>query len=188
MLAKIKWERGSYRETNDIPFFINTENFEMKPVKPEAMGDRLCEKGRNSSRNSVESKEAKEKEGLMKYGEAERKELSKNIYGAIYKVTLDKTHPLAFGLGDSYFSLKTNELHYDFLETGWNVGTIKGKTKPLIGFAGYKINKKLENTLSFGVEDKGKGQIIYFTDDLLFRSFWENGKMLFSNAVFLVGQ
>ena len=133
-------------------------------------------------------KEAKEKEGLMKYGEAERKELSKNIYGAIYKVTLDKTHPLAFGLGDSYFSLKTNELHYDFLETGWNVGTIKGKTKPLIGFAGYKINKKLENTLSFGVEDKGKGQIIYFTDDLLFRSFWENGKMLFSNAVFLVGQ
>jgi hypothetical protein len=68
------------------------------------------------------------------------------------------------------------------------VGTIKGKPKPLIGFAGYKINKKLENTLSFGVEDKGKGQIIYFTDDLLFRSFWENGKLLFSNAVFLVGQ
>jgi hypothetical protein len=133
-------------------------------------------------------KEAKEKEGLMKYGEAERKELSKNIYGAIYKVALDKTHPLAFGLGDYYFSLKTNELHYDFLETGWNVGTIKGKPKPLIGFAGYKINKKLENTLSFGVEDKGKGQIIYFTDDLLFRSFWENGKLLFSNAVFLVGQ
>jgi hypothetical protein len=133
-------------------------------------------------------KEAKEKEGLLKYGEAERKELSNNIYGAIYKITLDKTHPLAFGLGDNYFSLKTNELHYDFLETGWNVGTIKGKAKPIIGFAGYKINKKLENTLSFGVEDKGKGSIVYFTDDPLFRSFWENGKMLFSNAVFLVGQ
>jgi hypothetical protein len=133
-------------------------------------------------------KEAKEKEGLLKYGEAERKELSNNIYGAIYKITLDKTHPLSFGLGDSYFSLKTNELHYDFLETGWNVGTINGKTKPLIGFAGYKINKKLENTLSFGVEDNGKGTIVYITDDPMFRCFWENGKMLFSNAVFLVGQ
>ncbi len=133
-------------------------------------------------------KEAKEKEGLLKYGEAERKELSNNIYGAIYKVTLDKSHPLAFGLGESYYSLKTNELRYDFLETGWNVGVIKGKAKPLMGFAGYKINKKLDNTLSFGVEDKGKGQVIYFTDDPLFRSFWENGKMLFSNAVFLVGQ
>jgi hypothetical protein len=133
-------------------------------------------------------KEAKEKEGIVKYGDAERKELSNNIFGAIYKVTLDKTHPLAFGLGENYYSLKTNEQHYDFLENAWNVGVIKGKTKPLIGFAGYKINKKLENTLVFGVEDKGKGQIVYFVDDPLFRSFWENGKMLFSNAVFMVGQ
>jgi hypothetical protein len=133
-------------------------------------------------------KDQKEKEGPVKYGEAERKELSNNIFGAIYKVTLDKTHPLAFGLGDNYFSLRTSERHYGYLDKGWNVGILKGKQKPLMGFAGYKINKQLENTLVFGVEDKGKGQVVYMVDNPMFRCFWENGKMIFSNAVFMVGQ
>jgi hypothetical protein len=30
--------------------------------------------------------------------------------------------------------------------------------------------------------------VIILADDVLFRMFWENGKLLFSNAVFLVGQ
>jgi hypothetical protein len=32
----------------------------------------------------------------------------------------------------------------------------------------------------------GRGEVIYLSDDVLFRSFWENGKLLFSNAVFMV--
>jgi hypothetical protein len=135
-----------------------------------------------------DEREQRLKDGPVKYAEAERKELSNNIFGAIYKVTLDKTHPLAFGMDDFYYSLKTNELHYTFLDRGWNVGVLKGKQKPLIGFAGNRINKKLENTLVFGVEDKGKGQVVYMTDNPTFRCFWENGKMIFANAVFMVGQ
>ncbi len=135
-----------------------------------------------------EDKEQKEKDGPVKYGEAERKELSHSISGAIYKVTLDKTHPLAFGLDDFYYTLRTNELHFSYLEHGWNVGILKGKQKPVMGFAGSRVNKKLENTLAFGVEDKGKGRIVYLVDNPTFRCFWENGKMLFANAVFMVGQ
>lgn len=144
----------------------------------------------DDAKNKAEkaAKEQKEKEGPVKYGEAERKELSNSIFGAIYKVTLDKTHPLAFGLGDYYYSLRTNELRYSYLDNGWSVGIIKGKQKPLIGFAGYKINQKLENSLVFGVEDKGRGQVVYMVDNPVFRAFWENGKMIFSNAVFMVGQ
>ena len=134
------------------------------------------------------AKEQSEKEGPLKYGEAERKQLSNAIFGAIYKVSLDKSHPLAFGLGDTYYSLRTNTLHYTYLEKGWNVGILKGKQKPVLGFAGVKINKALDNTLVFGVEDKGKGNVIYMADNPMFRSFWENGKMIFSNAVFMVGQ
>ena len=133
-------------------------------------------------------KEQKELEGPMKYADAERKELSNSISGAIYKVAMDKSHPLAFGLDDYYYSLRTNEQHYIYLDKGWNVGVLKGKQKPVMGFAGSKINKKLENTLVFGVEDKGKGPVVYLVDNPMFRCFWENGKMLFANAVFMVGQ
>jgi hypothetical protein len=133
-------------------------------------------------------KEQKDLEMPVKYADAERKELSNSISGAIYKVVMDKSHPLAFGLDDYYYSLRTSELHYVYLERGWNVGILKGKQKPVMGFAGNKINAKLENTLVFGVEDKGKGQVVYLVDNPTFRSFWENGKMLFANAVFMVGQ
>jgi len=32
----------------------------------------------------------------------------------------------------------------------------------------------------------GKGNIVYMADDPIFRSFWENGKLLLANAIFLV--
>jgi hypothetical protein len=133
-------------------------------------------------------KEENEKDRLASYASAERREIAESISGAIYKVTVDKTHPLGFGVGDTYYTLKSNELRFDYLSGAWNVGVIKGKAKPLQGFAGSKINKKLDNSLVFGVEDKGRGKVVYFVDDPLFRNFWENGKMLFSNAVFMVGQ
>lgn len=143
---------------------------------------------------SEETKKAAEKEEeklkkenqLVKYEDAERQDISNSISGAIYKVTLDNSHPLTFGLGD-YFTLRTSSSRYDFLQNSWNVGTLRGKVKPLMGFAGYHANKQLENTLVFGVEDKGRGQVVYFVDNPMFRSFWENGKMVFANAVFIVG-
>ena len=133
-------------------------------------------------------KELKKKDALTHYEDVERKQLSSIISGAIYKVTLDKSHPLAFGLNGSYYTLKTNELRYDFLEEAWNVGVLKGKVKPVQGFAGNLINKKMENSLVFGVEEKGQGSIVYLVDNPLFRCFWESGKMIFANAVFIVGQ
>jgi hypothetical protein len=30
--------------------------------------------------------------------------------------------------------------------------------------------------------------VVYLGDNPLFRAFWQSGKLLFSNAVFLVGQ
>jgi hypothetical protein len=133
-------------------------------------------------------KEQTEKEGFPRYEDVERLQLSSFISGAIYKVPIDNSHPLGFGLGNHYYSLKTNELRFAFLEHGWNVGVMKGKTRPVQGFAGFKANQSLENSLIFGVEDKGAGEVIYMADNPLFRSFWENGKLLFANAVFMVGQ
>jgi hypothetical protein len=70
---------------------------------------------------------------------------------------------------------------------GWNVGVIK-KDNQVAGFVGSKLKDKLKDGLLFGVQDMGEGYVIYLADDPLFRSFWENGKLLFSNAVFMVGQ
>lgn len=130
----------------------------------------------------------REKEGFIRYEDTERKQVSESISGAIYKIRLDNSHPLAFGMRDTYYTLKTSELRFGFLSPGWNVGYFTNQTKPVQGFAGFIANQTLDNSLVFGVEEKGDGEIIYLVDNPLFRSFWENGKMLFANAVFMVGQ
>jgi hypothetical protein len=118
----------------------------------------------------------------------ERKLVSENIAGAIYKVSIDNSHPLAFGMRNTYYTLKTDEARFAFLSDGWNVAYFENHIKPVQGFAGFKANSSLKSSLLFGVEPKGNGSIVYLVDNPLFRSFWENGKMLFSNAVFMVGQ
>jgi len=62
------------------------------------------------------------------------------------------------------------------------------KDNQVEGFVGSKLKDKLKDGLLFGVQDIGRGEVVYLADDPLFRSFWENGKLLFSNAVFMVGQ
>ena len=124
---------------------------------------------------------------ITQYVERERENVSTNISGAIYKVDLDNTHPLGFGFPKFYHTLKLDDKVYNFLSNGWNVGVIK-KEGHVAGFVGIEVKKKLVDGLIFGVQEIGNGTVIYMADDPLFRSFWENGKLLFSNAVFMVGQ
>ncbi|MDX1670960.1 MAG: M14 family metallopeptidase [Balneolaceae bacterium] len=120
------------------------------------------------------------------YDEISRKNISQRNPGSIFSIELDHTHPLGFGYGDRYFSLKLGTSSYDFLENGWNVGVVG--TDPLIsGFVGHKAKSKLLETLAFGVQEIGNGSVVYMIDNPLYRGFWHNGKLLFSNAVFLVG-
>jgi hypothetical protein len=132
-------------------------------------------------------KQEEKNESLALYENAERKRLSSSIFGAIYDVNLDTSHPLAFGLENQYFSLKTSGNAYEYLPNGWNVGVVKSDKAHIAGFAGYKAKKLQENSMVFGVEPYGRGEIIYLQDDPLFRAFWHQGKMLFSNALFMVG-
>lgn len=110
-----------------------------------------------------------------------------NIAGAIYKIELDNSHPLAFGFPDFFYNLKQDANMYEYLKDGWNVGIIK-KEGYTAGFVGSSLKEKIREGLSIGVQDYGRGSIVYLTDDPIFRCFWENGKLLFANAVFLVGQ
>ncbi|WP_296620167.1 M14 family metallopeptidase [Marivirga sp.] len=136
----------------------------------------------------LKSKEAEASEdALALYENAERKRLSSSIFGAIYDVQLDNSHPLAFGLSNQYFSLKTSGNAYDYLPKGWNVGLIKSDRSHIAGFAGYKAKQLQLKSMVFGVESFGSGEIVYLQDDPLFRAFWHQGKMLFSNALFMVG-
>ena len=123
---------------------------------------------------------------LRRYDDRERRDVSGDIPGAVYRVALDDSHPLAFGYPDHTYVIKRRASAVDFLESGWNVGVLRDGA-PTAGFAGREAQDGLTDSLVFGVEDLGRGHVVYLLDSPLFRGFWADGRLLFANAVFGLG-
>lgn len=120
-----------------------------------------------------------------RYADRIRASISSHMPGAVVRAKMDTTHPLAFGMNDYYFSLKTSGSKYDLVKGAWNVGYLQSNYIHH-GFIGSKKKTDLENSAVFAVQDKGKGKVVYLIDNPLFRMFWEEGKMVMGNAIFLV--
>ena len=120
------------------------------------------------------------------YGNAERESITTFIPGAIYKIQLDNTHPLGYGYPDFYFTLKQDSRAYTNFKNGWNVGILPANAYTA-GFVGSKLKPQIKQGVLIGDKRYGSGHIIIMNEDPLFRLFWQNGKLLFANAVFLVG-
>lgn len=121
-----------------------------------------------------------------KYGERDRVSISDDIPGAVYRVKLDNTHPLAFGYGETYYTLKRSDDVYDYLEgsNDWNVGVLP-EDGHLSGFVGHEVKTLLKEAMVIGVQSMGRGDVVYLADNPLFRGFWYNGRLLMANAVFM---
>ncbi|WP_282080155.1 M14 family metallopeptidase [Aquimarina algiphila] len=167
-LDKIKkWVRSGGKViaiANAVSVFADKEGFDLK--KNEA-----SEKDKDSIGN------------LIPYDQRERKSVKDFITGSIFKTKVDPSHPMAFGYDDTYFSLKLGSNSYKFLKDGYNIAYIE-QPQSVSGFAGKDALKNLNNSLVFGESQIGSGSIIYMVDNPLFRSFWENGKLFFVNAIF----
>lgn len=135
-----------------------------------------------------DSKKDKEEEDsdpvLYSFENNERENLKNYIQGGIIKLKLDNSHPLAYGYDKYYYTLKNNSSSYGFLNDGWNVGYITTPKERVAGFVGSETKKLLKKNMVFGVEQRGRGNVIYFADNPNFRSFWQNGKLFLANAIF----
>jgi len=199
-LAQLNWNRydvvimpnGNYRFLNDKAAAETFRNWINSGGHVVALENAVAQLGRLDW--AIKSKKAEEDESketyaaLKRYEDRERDYIPQMTPGSIYRVDLDNSHPLAFGYPPYYYTLKQDDAIYSFLkEGGWNVGVIK-KEKQVAGFVGSRLKEKLQDGLLFGVQEIGRGTVTYLADDVLFRSFWENGKLMFANAVFQVGQ
>ena len=145
---------------------------------------RSISKGKGLSIKAKENKDSTSNTPKL-YQNTQRERIQNAITGAVFKSKVDTSHPLAYGYDTDYFTLKLGNQSYDYLKSG-NVVYIESNNQPFSGFAGSKAKKKLKNSLVFGAESLGKGDVVYMVDNPLFRGFWENGKLFFANALFMV--
>ncbi len=120
--------------------------------------------------------------GLSNYAEREREYTNQSIPGAIFRAKMDTSHPLAYGFTGEYETLTRDTDAYN-LPYGEQVALLDTSVLPLNGFAGRNALDRIQGKMVLGRERYGRGQVIYFSDDPIFRSFWDQGKLLVINAV-----
>jgi len=120
---------------------------------------------------------------LLPYELQEREGIKNYITGAIFKTKVDTTHPVAYGYDANYYGLKLNSNAYELLPSG-NLASFEADTTPIAGFAGSNTLEPLSNSLFIGAENHGRGNVIYFTDNPIFRGFWYGAKRFVANAIF----
>jgi hypothetical protein len=131
------------------------------------------------------SKDAKTGEEKMVSTEISRK--GNVIGGAIFKNEMNISHPLAEGYTDSsYHSLKKG-VHFLTEPTSGAVEVVMRYTEDAraSGYISPSNEALLNGSPSLVVQKYGKGQVIGFMDNPVFRGYWYGGFRLFMNAVFL---
>lgn len=117
------------------------------------------------------------------YQSRERDAISDQVPGAIVSTRVDDTNPLAFGMNGSYFSLKTTSSLFEMPASAATAIWLDDDFRS-IGFIGSRLKPKLKKTPVAAVQKMGGGEVVYLVDNPLFRCFWEQGKVLFANALF----
>ncbi len=122
--------------------------------------------------------------------ERERQEFRQEVPGMITSVTLDPAHPLAFGAGQDANPEQTFVLHQGSLvfEPGEGIETVAyfPATPPrLSGVISPENLRRLGQGGWLVSKGMGRGSVVLFADDPLFRLFWRSSQPLLLNSILL---
>lgn len=105
--------------------------------------------------------------------------------GAIFQAKADLTHPLLFGYQQSILPVFRTGIN--FMAVGKNpyATPLAYTEKPLLsGYINAKNLQDAANGASIVVSNSGRGQVICFADNPVFRGFWFGGNKILANAIF----
>jgi hypothetical protein len=119
----------------------------------------------------------------MPFMTRQRDGLSDGLPGAIVRAKVDNTFPLTFGFPAYYHSLKTLSEAFQMPEKA-DTPIYLEENYLSYGFIGSRVKPLLKKTPVVVVQKMNGGEAVFFIDNPLFRSFWQEGKVLFAHALF----
>ncbi len=117
------------------------------------------------------------------------KEHAEKVKGVILQGELDITNPLAYGYEHTQIPLFKNGVKsYDLSKNPDAIVPLRYTDKPYIsGCISQNNLDRFAGTPAACVAKYGEGQVVFFVDNLNFRSFWYATTKLFMNAVYFGG-
>lgn len=113
----------------------------------------------------------------------------KRIPGSAFKARIDNSHPLAFGMPETLYSLRFDD---DVIkpETGFQTVGYFLKDADEVLASGYSNQENLEKAAGkafAAVQNMGRGKVVMILDNTQYRMFWVGPSRMIQNAVMLLG-
>lgn len=113
----------------------------------------------------------------------------KRIPGTAFKARIDNSHPLAFGMPETLYSLRFDDdvIHP---ETGFQTVGYFMKDADDVLASGYSNRENLEKAAGkafAAVQNMGRGKVVMILDNTQYRMFWVGPSRMIQNAVMLLG-
>jgi len=122
------------------------------------------------------------------YADYESARAAETISGAIFRLELDATHPLAFGLGGAELPVFRRSTALMAASANPFENVARYADRPLLaGYASERRRKEIAGTAAAVATRLGDGAVIRFADDLNFRAVWHGTQKLYLNAIYLGG-
>ncbi len=105
--------------------------------------------------------------------------------GAIFETQVDLTNPLLYGYTATRLPVfKDNNLFMENSKNPYGNPVVYTSNPLLSGYISKSNYARLKNSSMAGFSASGRGRVIGFTDNLVFRAFWLGTNKLFTNALF----
>lgn len=111
---------------------------------------------------------------------------SKGIGGSIFSSKIDLGNPLAYGYKDDEIPMFREGTSFNEITANPLATPVKYAAQPLhSGYVPRGLTSQAANTAAVTVFGGGRGKMICFNDNVLFRGYWYATHRLFTNAMFL---
>ncbi|MGA3243348.1 MAG: M14 family metallopeptidase [Bacteroidota bacterium] len=157
--------------------------------------------GITQAANKAEKKED-EKSKEEKELDKAKKELSKRqtlfekeeidrlgrIPGTIFRVLVDTTHPIGFGVPREIFVFKSDALPLELTESGHNVARFSKDSVQTSGYVTKEKAQKISEAAYIQDYRIGRGRAVLFAENVTFRRFWSGLEKLLLNSILFLPQ
>jgi hypothetical protein len=133
-------------------------------------------------------KAKKEQSKRLTLFEKEEKSRLDRIPGTIFRVLVDTTHPIGFGVSGEVFVFKSDSPPIDLTDVGHNVARFSRDSTQLSGYVTKERAQKVSEAAFVQDFRIGRGRAILFAENVTFRRFWSGLEKLLLNAILFLPQ
>ena len=144
----------------------------------------LCFKADDCNGKTKDAEATNEESEPMAYADFDDQRAQRTIGGAIVGVKLDKTHPIAFGYDNELPLFRRGSTLLKASEDPF-ASPVRYQEKPLLsGYIGEQRLAEMSGQPAVIAERHGKGVVVRFANNPIFRGFWRGTERLWINSLY----